>query len=174
MALIPIHHPWMDIADDPLWPSRRGFGMNFGLGVPQEVRRELWNMENEMNRLMSNVYGGTRGFLQPSEVAAQAELDRDKFKVSLDVSHFRPEDVTVKQVDNNLLVEGKHEERQDPHGFVSRTFTRRYVLPNDIKAEGVRCEWSPNGLLTIEAPRLALPASQARQLPITNKAQGQP
>jgi crystallin alpha B len=50
----------------------------------------------------------------------------------LDVQQFKPDELTVKTVNDYVVVEGKHEERQDEHGFISRQFQRRYKLPNDI------------------------------------------
>lgn len=57
-------------------------------------------------------------------------LDKDKFQIILDVQQFTPEEITVKTTDKYVVVEGKHEEKQDEHGFVSRHFTRRYMLPS--------------------------------------------
>ena len=56
--------------------------------------------------------------------------DPKKFEVKLDVSNFTPEEIAVKVVENDLLVEGKHEEKLDKNkdGYVSRQFTRRYAL----------------------------------------------
>jgi len=78
-------------------------------------------------------------------------------KVTLNVSHFKPEELSVKTVDNFLVIEAKHEERPDEHGFVCRQFTRRYLLPPGVKPEEITHQVSPDGVLTITAPR-ALPA----------------
>jgi crystallin alpha B len=75
------------------------------------------------------------------------------FQVKLDVHQFTPDEITVKTKDNNLIVEAKHEEKEDPHGFVSRQFSRRYVLPEDIRVENLLCNMSSDGVLAIEAPR---------------------
>ncbi|XP_067126350.1 protein lethal(2)essential for life-like [Centruroides vittatus] len=94
----------------------------------------------------------------------------DKFQVSLDVSHFSPEDITVKTVDNCLMVHAKHEEKVDQHGFVSREFTRKYILPKEVVPESVVSSLSPDGVLTIEAPKHSqqLPSNE-RLVPITKK-----
>jgi crystallin, alpha B len=78
-------------------------------------------------------------------------------KVTLNVSHFKPEEVSIKIADNFLVIEAKHEERPDEHGFVCRQFTRRYLLPSGVKPEDITRQFSPEGVLTITAPR-ALPA----------------
>lgn len=76
-----------------------------------------------------------------------------KLKVSLDVQQFTPSEITVKTVENAVIVEGKHEEKADEHGFVSRHFVRRYVLPKDIEVENVISSLSSDGVLTITAPK---------------------
>ncbi len=43
-------------------------------------------------------------------------------QVCLDVQQFKPEEVNVKTVDNFVVIEGKHEEKEDEHGYISRHF----------------------------------------------------
>ena len=55
----------------------------------------------------------------------------DNFKVELDVSHFRPEELKVNVVEDELVIEGNHEEKTDKYGKVSFTtnealLTRKY------------------------------------------------
>ena len=47
-------------------------------------------------------------------------VEKDKFQIILDVQQFTPDEITVKTNDKFIIVEGKHEEKQDEHGFVSR------------------------------------------------------
>lgn len=68
--------------------------------------------------------------LQKQESGSTLNIDKEKFEVILDVQQFTPSEITVKVTDKFVLVEGKHEERQDEHGFVSRQFSRRYMLPS--------------------------------------------
>lgn len=77
-----------------------------------------------------------------------------KNKVKLDVQQFTPEEITVKTVNTTVVIEGKHEEKQDEHGFVSRHFVRKYILPEDVKPESVLCNLSSDGVLSISAPRV--------------------
>ncbi|KAG8122797.1 hypothetical protein E2320_018189 [Naja naja] len=69
---------------------------------------------------------------------------------------------------------GKHEEKQDEHGFISRCFTRKYTLPPGIDASVVRSSLSPDGMLTVEAP-LPKPAIQSAEItiPVTFEAHAQ-
>ncbi|CAL8103093.1 unnamed protein product [Orchesella dallaii] len=89
-----------------------------------------------------------------SLAAQRAEQKKDKFEVKLDVQQFAPEELDVKMAKNCLVVEGKHEEKQDEHGFISRHFVRRYQLPEDVKAETITCNLSSDGFLCLSAPRM--------------------
>lgn len=74
-------------------------------------------------------------------------------QVILDVQQFSPEEITVKTRDNFVIVEAKHEEKQDEHGFISRHFIRRYVLPTTHDVMQVTSNLSSDGVLTITAPQ---------------------
>jgi crystallin alpha B len=90
--------------------------------------------------------------------------------VNLDVQQFKPDELTVKTINNFVVVEGKHEERQDEHGLISRQIQRRYKLPDDIEADTIVSQLSSDGVLTIIAPKKALPPPPAgeRNVPITH------
>lgn len=79
--------------------------------------------------------------------------DTEKYQVILDVQQFAPNEITVKTNDNSIIVEGKHEEKQDEHGYISRHFVRRYVLPQDHDIREVVSTLSSDGILTITAPK---------------------
>jgi HSP20 family molecular chaperone IbpA len=77
--------------------------------------------------------------------------------VNLDVQQFKPEEIAVKTVDSEgsscIVVEGKHEEKQDEHGFVTRHFVRRYMLPADADGEKIQCKLSSDGILDVSVPK---------------------
>ncbi|KAL6071545.1 hypothetical protein STEG23_024516 [Scotinomys teguina] len=85
--------------------------------------------------------------------ASELRLSEGKFQAFLDVSHFTPDEVTVRTVDNLLEVSARHPQRLDRHGFVSREFCRTYVLPADVDPWRVRAALSHDGILNLEAPR---------------------
>lgn len=78
---------------------------------------------------------------------------KDKFEVTLDVQQFTPEEVTVKVVGRTVIIEGKHEEKQDEHGWISRQFVRKYLIPEQCDIEQLNSKLSSDGVLTITAPR---------------------
>lgn len=94
--------------------------------------------------------------------------DSNQFKVNLDVQQFKPSEINVKVVDDYLVVDGKHEEKRDKHGFISRQFTRRYKLPDNIIQENISSSISSDGILSISAPKKsqAIGNGNERQIPI--------
>lgn len=79
--------------------------------------------------------------------------NRDKFHVDLDVQQFAPEEINVKVVDRFVTVEASHEEREDEHGWISRQFTRKYIIPEQCDIDQVSSKLSSDGILSIIVPR---------------------
>ncbi|KAG2458777.1 heat shock protein beta-1 [Polypterus senegalus] len=102
---------------------------------------------------------------QLSSGVSEIRQTPEQWKVSLDVNHFSPEELVVKTKDGVVEIMGKHEERQDEHGYISRCFTRKYTLPAGTDMNKVSSTLSPEGILTIEAP-LAKPAIEAAEITI--------
>ena len=60
------------------------------------------------------------------------------FRISLDISQFSYENVSVKVTeDHYVLVEGYHDIIEDQLGKVKRRFTRKYKLPPDVKTSTI-------------------------------------
>lgn len=98
-----------------------------------------------------------------------SHIDKDgTFQVSLDCQHFAPNEINVKTVDNSIIVEAKHEEHPDDHGYISRQFTRRYNLPEGFNVKDVTSAISSDGVLTIKVPpfKPAIDGSNVRHVPL--------
>uniref|UniRef100_A0A4X1TC45 Alpha-crystallin B chain n=1 Tax=Sus scrofa TaxID=9823 RepID=A0A4X1TC45_PIG len=85
--------------------------------------------------------------------ASHMRLEKDRFSVNLDVKHFSPEELKVKVLGDVIEVHGKHEERQDEHGFISREFHRKYRIPADVDPLTITSSLSSDGVLTVNGPR---------------------
>lgn len=85
------------------------------------------------------------------------KADKGKFQVILDVQQFKPDEINVKVVDKCVVVEAKHEEKQDEHGWISRQFVRKYMIPEQCNIDDVSSSLSSDGVLTITAPRKEKP-----------------
>ncbi|KAL1430208.1 hypothetical protein MTO96_015274 [Rhipicephalus appendiculatus] len=147
------------------WDNSRLFDQHFGTPLLDD---DLWalrparvGVRAPFRRQLSRGGGGV----------SELRNEPDSFQVMLDVSHFSPEEITVKTVDRCISVSARHEERMDEHGFVSREFTRRYVLPEDTLPEQVSSTLSPDGVLTITAPKVP-PASAPNERIVPIAVQG--
>ncbi len=121
-------------------PTGNMFGMNW----------------NDWAQQLSHLADYNSGRDDEKQVETKVSPIRDngnKFKIKLDVSHFSPEEFTVKIVDNYIVIECKHEEKKDEYGFISRQMTRKFSLPNDVDIEKVHSSLSSNGILTVEVPK---------------------
>nr|XP_014103766.2 heat shock protein 23 [Bactrocera oleae] len=96
-----------------------------------------------------------------------ATVGKDGFQASLNVQQFKPSELNVKVVVDHIVVEGKHEEREDDHGYISRHFVRRYALPKGFQADKVVSTLSSDGVLTVRVPKPAIEdKSNERVVPI--------
>jgi len=128
------------------------YDQHFGLGLlDDDMLVQPWHHGYTQPMLL-------RLYRRPSRLnsAAQSGLsliqnNKDNFKVNLDVQQFKPEEVSVKVVDGYVVVDGKHEERTDKHGFISRQFTRRYKVPGDVDPSTITSTLSSDGVLSVKA-----------------------
>jgi len=104
--------------------------------------------------------------------ASHISDDKNELRINLDVKQFKPEELSVKVADGFVVVEGKHEERRDEHGFIKRQFIRRYQLPDTVDPNTVQSSLSSDGVLMVSAPKKALPGpDNQRTVPITQTQQ---
>ena len=93
----------------------------------------------------------------PGHVAKQhgpvTTIGKDGFQVCMDVTQFKPNELQVKVVDNHIVVEGRHEEREDDHGYIMRHFTRRYSLSKGYDADRAISSLSSDGVLTVSVAK---------------------
>ncbi|KAK3514316.1 hypothetical protein QTP70_014170 [Hemibagrus guttatus] len=140
------------------WKPSLLYNQHFGLPPFLDFRDLSW-MENVFRKLRTSSWSGytqVSGFAPKihrefgggvSEVSAQ----QSRWAVSLDVNHFAPSEITVRTQSGFLEIEGKHDDRQDEHGYISRCFLRKYKLPAGIEAESIRSFVTGDGVLTVEA-----------------------
>ncbi|CAJ0934554.1 unnamed protein product, partial [Mesorhabditis belari] len=97
----------------------------------------------------------------------------DGFKITVDVSSFHPNELKLILEKNELTIFGHHSEKSErghhseksERGEMSRDFSKRYLLPEDIDAEKLKSNLSSNGILKIEAPKKSRVLS-TRNIPI--------
>lgn len=104
----------------------------------------------------------------------------DSLSTSLDVSGFAPEDLKVcllskfdklyfqvSVIDQQIVVEAKHGEKQDQLGTIERHFIRKFALPRNASPESVVSNLTSDGQLSITAQSAkAKDVSPPRTIPI--------
>ncbi|XP_055533238.1 protein lethal(2)essential for life-like [Wyeomyia smithii] len=180
MPLAPIlfRDCWEDCWDTPLRTSRL-MDQHFGNGLTGDDL--LMALTSASPRCSAHQALSRGGYNRPwrntclasrQDSGSIVNIGGDKFQINLDVQQFSPNEISIKATDNSILVEGKHEEKQDEHGFISRHFVRRYMLPADHDPEAIVSSLSSDGILTITAPKKALPETEGpRAIPITQTGQ---
>nr|XP_027785058.1 alpha-crystallin A chain isoform X1 [Marmota flaviventris] len=170
---VTIQHPWFKRALGPFYPSRL-FDQFFGEGlfeydllpflsstISPYYRQSLFRtvLDSGISELLTHVVvmhqphaGNPKN--NPTKASRRVRSDRDKFVILLDVKHFSPEDLTVKVLEDFVEIHGKHNERQDDHGYISREFHRRYRLPSNVDQSALSCSLSADGMLTFSGPKV--------------------
>ncbi|XP_005993350.1 heat shock protein beta-8 [Latimeria chalumnae] len=85
---------------------------------------------------------------------AGAMVPGEPWKVCVNVYSFIPEELTVKTKDGFVEVSGKHEEKQEEGGIITKNFTKKIQLPAEVDPLTVFASLSPEGVLIIEAPHM--------------------
>lgn len=75
----------------------------------------------------------------------------DKFRVTLDVNGYKPEDLSVKVVARKLFIEGKQEFR-DGEDFSVREMRKTYDIPENASFEHMTSFLTAKGTLVVEFP----------------------
>ncbi|XP_056157438.1 alpha-crystallin A chain [Lampris incognitus] len=146
---IAIQHPWFRRALGSIYPARL-FDQFFGEGMFD------YDLFPYTASTISPYYRQSmfRGFLDSNNSGiSEVRSDREKFTVYLDVKHFSPDELSVKVTEDYVEIQGKHGERQDDHGYISREFHRRYRLPSSVDQSAITCTLSADGLLNLSGPK---------------------
>ncbi|XP_017085296.1 heat shock protein 67B1 [Drosophila eugracilis] len=113
--------------------------------------KSLLELEKELGD--KGTSGGSGNASQPTaSKSAYSVVNRNGFQVSMNVKQFAANELTVKTIDNCIVVEGQHDEKEDGHGVISRHFIRKYILPKGYDPNEVHSTLSSDGILTVKAP----------------------
>ncbi|XP_042864839.1 uncharacterized protein LOC122248720 [Penaeus japonicus] len=110
--------------------------------------------------------------LREENQAVTSSEDERQHKFVLDVKDFTDGgEISVKAVnDRELVVEGRKEKEGDG-SKCSQRFLRRFVVPGDIRLDGVTSVMSSDGVLTISAPKKQ-PKLQVKEVPVPISIEG--
>lgn len=98
-------------------------------------------------------YQGNQSNTQQRQLQRSRSLDSNKLQIAqLDVSHYRPEEVSCKVENGKILVSGKHY-AENEYGYEASEFHRSYSLPEGVDPSSVKSRISQDGILQIEASK---------------------
>ncbi|XP_067849496.1 alpha-crystallin A chain isoform X1 [Heptranchias perlo] len=149
----------MDVHEGARWPHRDGRARGSTSASPG------WTRTREHVGLTGmDAHEGAR--------RPQVRYEKDRFLINLNVKHFSPDELSVKIIDDFVEIHGKHAERQEDHGRVSREFHRTYRLPSNVDQSSLSCSLSPEGMLTLCGPKNPSGADsnwQNQPIPVTHE-----
>lgn len=110
-----------------------------------------------------------------NDVQEQPDSKR-QFSVSADVAQFSPSELSVRQVDDRVVIRGEHEQRNDSDGsYVKRKFVRSFTLPRGVDVSKLEAKLGEDGILRLTAPCIELQQDAKNGTPIAiQKTREQP
>ncbi|CAL1276219.1 unnamed protein product [Larinioides sclopetarius] len=85
------------------------------------------------------------------EIPLEQSEECKNFRVLMDVSNFSPKKIDVKILEKHLVIHAEHGTLADEHGTISREFTRKFEIPEDVEIETFRALVDCYGVLIVEA-----------------------
>ncbi|XP_056397774.1 heat shock protein 30C-like [Hyla sarda] len=157
--------------------------------LARQLDEDMMNMRTELERRMQQQLHQVPHALPPLDMGIRrspsfnryslstvnhspplAKPSVEKYELTMDVSPFTPEELTVKTEGRQLIVTGKRDKKTETenggchHEF--RDFRREFELPEGVNPEDVQCSLSDDGQLFIQNQSPELPPAQERLVPI--------
>ncbi|XP_048396694.1 heat shock protein beta-3 [Stegostoma tigrinum] len=121
----------------------------------QLVGRDL--IECKLDHLIFALPGPTEATEEQNKVSVKEpaksveDTEAEKlFEIMLDAVQFRPEDIIIQVFEGWLLIRAQHDRRMDEHGFISRSFTRQYKLPDGVLSKDLSAMLCHDGILVVK------------------------
>jgi HSP20 family molecular chaperone IbpA len=94
----------------------------------------------------------------------------NSYKINMDVSGFKPEDIKVSLKDRVLTIEAKMEQKSEDGSRLYQEVSKMYNLPDNVELENLKSLLTNDGVLAIEAPLTVRAEEKPKELPI-NRAE---
>jgi HSP20 family protein len=123
--------------------------------------RDIFSVQNEMNRILDNIWGDRGGDDGSMLVPAVDLVEKDdKFSVSIELPGLKREDVKVTLQENTLTISGtknrESETRGDRYHRIERSFgsfCRTVNLPTGVDLSGIKADFK-DGILTVQLSKV--------------------
>jgi HSP20 family protein len=132
-----------------------------------EPMTELATLSGAMDRMFREFFSPTwtngRSGVTTYQLPVDVSETDDGYQVRATLPGFKPEQVEVTVSDGVLSIQAsRSEEKTEEKGryvrreLFSGNYTRKLVLPGEVKAEDVKADFD-NGVLTVQVPRAPRP-----------------
>lgn len=116
-------------------------------------------MRQEMNELISNIWGGNGTALSSFAPALDVAEKDNSFELHMDVPGMEAKDLDIQVQGNTVTVSGNRKEEKEEIGKTfhrierrSGSFSRTVTLPCEVTAKEVAAEYT-NGVLNVVLPK---------------------
>lgn len=136
-----------------------------------QMHRDMQAMRNAMLRMnpTEEASAETNTALDKFRDPIMVGPDGNKrFQVQVDVSPFKPDEITIKTVERQLTIHAKHEQKT-ASSSVYHVFSRQYTLPDGTDPEHLRATLSNDGVLSIHCPLELTDSPTNRRIAIDKK-----
>ncbi|CAI4222138.1 unnamed protein product [Auanema sp. JU1783] len=128
--------------------------------IPEQLTSRLDNFPEGL------LHGLTFPSTQNYATSESVRLADDSFHATLDVRDYSPEDLKVSVIGDQIQIEGSFTDKKDDLGLISKSFSRKFKLPKDVKPDAVTSNLTSDGFLTVVALPPKREASPLRSIPI--------
>lgn len=143
--------------------------MNAALERMQEFADDLEALDSLVGRFDSRDNRTQRRRRGPVEMQV-SRTESGGLQLALDVGDFKPEDLKIKLLEDNLIVEASNESSGED-SYRKSHFKRWFKLPEDCKVDEIRSKLTSDNRLLIELPSNKPDEQQARTIPIEMEKQ---
>ncbi|XP_063003035.1 heat shock protein 30C-like [Elgaria multicarinata webbii] len=160
-----------------LWPCGRSLMDR----VANDMEKQFQEMEEKMTRAFFQALPALTWDREGRTEACGDGVARDqpdgKYRFSVDVAGFTPEEMEVKLDGRRVTVTVKRRResgsKESGYWRERQELRRETLLPPDVDLHGVTCSLASDGQLCIEAPRLAFASTTGKAIPIDVKPDAQ-
>ena len=171
-------HLGLDTPTNPIDLSAGILGRNLARSRLFSRFRNSYSSINFHDREVLDFYPYTswRNLNRNKHVISTTSIDSDGFKITVNVQQYNPEEITVKVVDNWMIIKGIHE-KQNKSNVGSQQFVIRYLLPGNTDIDHITSSTSSDGILMITVPlkiyQKVIQIEQSRQSTVSSNNTGQ-
>lgn len=166
------HWPVKRLRRDPGWDSPLSIiedmnrQMNAAMSRMQDFTDDLDTLDSLMSRYTDDLESHSKG--RNRREGQEAEVRRTEsggIQLALDVANYKPEDLKIKIVDDNLVIEGVSE-TSGKDSYRQTQFKRWFKLPEDCKLDEIKSKLTGDSKLVIDLPTSKPLEQRARSIPI--------